>query len=90
MHLCLDQWNHLCVIALMFAAGDPTELVENTLNPSATVQIYQISMPSWVALLFTILLILTLYFAGMSATTAASRIAYALARDDLFSGSRWL
>lgn len=88
--LCVSISGFIYLLALMFASDDPLQLVENTLNPSATVQIYQINTPAWVALFFSILLVLTLYFAGMSATTAASRTAYALARDDLFPGSKWL
>ena len=78
------------LLALMYASYDPLDLVQTTLNPSATVQIYEISTPLPVALAFTIVLIITLYFAGMSATTTASRIGYTMARNDLLPGSRWL
>ncbi|CAF2790900.1 unnamed protein product [Rotaria sp. Silwood2] len=78
------------LLSLMFAAGDPLDLIKKPLNPSVTVQIYQISTPSSVALLFTILLIICLYFAGVSATTVSSRIGYAMARDNLFPYSKYL
>lgn len=78
------------LLALMYAAGNPLDLVKKPSNPSATVQIFQISTPSSAALSFTILLIICLYFAGMSATTVSSRICYAMAHDNLFPYSKYL
>jgi amino acid transporter len=78
------------LLALLFASGNPTNLVENQFNPSATVQIYQTSTSYPVALIFTILLIICLYFSGVSATTVSSRTGYAMARDSLFPCSKYL
>ena len=78
------------LLSLMFASGDPLVLIQNQTNPSATVQIFQLSTPPPVALLFTILLIVNLYFAGMSSTTVSSRIGFAMARDSVFPYSAFL
>ncbi len=74
----------------LFACVNPINVVNNQLNPSATVQIFEMSTPFPVALLFTVLLIVCLYFAGVSATTVSSRTGYAMARDSLFPCSKYL
>ncbi|CAF1208421.1 unnamed protein product [Didymodactylos carnosus] len=88
--ICTSVIGFAYLLSLMFASYNPLDLVQNILNPSAAVQIYKISTPLPVALLFTVLLIINLYFAGMSATTVSSRTGYAMARDSVFPGSRWL
>ncbi|CAF4760981.1 unnamed protein product [Rotaria socialis] len=78
------------LLSSLFAAGSPDYVTENSLNPSATVQIFQTSTPNPVALLFTILLLICLYFAGVSSTTVSSRTCYALGRDSLFPYKKYL
>ena len=78
------------LLSLMFATGDLTGLTQNQSNPSATVQIFQMSTSPAVSLIFTILLIINLFFAGMSSTTACSRITYAMARNRVFPYSERL
>ncbi|CAF2837262.1 unnamed protein product [Rotaria sp. Silwood2] len=55
-----------------------------------TIITFQSTLPHRGALALTILLILNLYFAGMSSITVTSRIGFAMARDGIFPFSNYL
>ncbi|CAF0983888.1 unnamed protein product [Rotaria sp. Silwood1] len=57
---------------------------------SLIVATFQSTLPHQGALALTILLIINLYFAGMSSITVTSRIGFAMARDDVFPFSNYL
>ncbi|CAF2734993.1 unnamed protein product [Rotaria sp. Silwood2] len=59
-------------------------------NVSLIVATYKSALPHQGALALTILLLINLYFAGMSSITVTSRIGFAMARDDVFPCSNYL
>ncbi|CAF1001139.1 unnamed protein product, partial [Didymodactylos carnosus] len=78
------------LLGLLFAIPDVADFITNADNPSFAVQVYELSVPERGALALTILLVINLYFAGMSSTTVTSRIGFAMARDGVFPGSKYL
>ncbi|CAF4847589.1 unnamed protein product [Rotaria sp. Silwood1] len=85
------------LLALLFAIPDVSSFVDNNSGDNSTqnlaVATYQLAVPQKGALALTILLILNLYFAGMSSLTVTSRIGFAMARDGVFPLSvylRWI
>ncbi|CAF4007446.1 unnamed protein product [Rotaria sp. Silwood2] len=85
------------LLALLFAIPDVSSFVDNNSGDNSTqnfaVAAYQLAVPHQGALALAILLILNLYFAGMSSLTVTSRIGFAMARDGVFPLSvylRWI
>ncbi|CAF1229978.1 unnamed protein product [Rotaria sp. Silwood1] len=85
------------LLALLFAIPNVTSFVENNSGINGTedlaVATYRLAVPLRGALALTILLIINMYFAGMSAITTTSRIGFAMARDGVFPFSiylRWI
>ena len=70
------------LLALLFAIPNVTSFIENSSGVNGTenlaVATYQLAVPFRGAFALTMLLILNMYFAGMSAITANSRIGYEL------------
>lgn len=71
------------LLALLFAIPNVALFIENNGGTNGTedlaVATYQLAVPSRGAFALTILLIFNMYFAGMSAITATSRIGYEVA-----------
>ncbi|CAF3764240.1 unnamed protein product [Rotaria sp. Silwood1] len=85
------------LLALLFAIPNVTSFVENNSGINGTedlaVATYRLAVPLRGALALTILLIINMYFSGMSAITTTSRIGFAMARDGVFPFSvylRWI
>ncbi|CAF1286629.1 unnamed protein product [Rotaria sordida] len=82
------------LLALLFVIPNVSTFMEahngDNKTISLTVAVYQSVLPHQGALALTILLILNLYFAGMSSITVTSRIGFAMARDDVFPFSYYL
>ena len=90
------------LLALLFAIPDVSTFVENNSGDNQTINLavatYQLAVPPRGAMGLTILLIVNLYFAGMSSLTVTSRIGYSVI-DQWFEhdlsllqfrhGSRW-
>ena len=70
------------LLALLFAIPNVASLIENNSGTNGTedlaVATYRLALPLQGAFALTILLIINMYFAGMSAITATSRIGYEL------------
>ena len=68
------------LLALLFAIPNVETFVENNSGDNASTNLavatYQLAVPSRGAMALTILLIINLYFAGMSSVTVTSRIGY--------------
>jgi hypothetical protein len=64
------------VLALLFAIPDVNAFMNNTQAVNLAVATYQLAVPQRGAMALTILLIINLYFAGMSSLTVTSRIGY--------------
>ena len=73
------------LLALLFAIPNVEAFIEsysdNNETMSLVVSTYQLAAPGRGAMALTILLILNLYFAGMSSITVTSRIGYAKLRN---------
>ncbi|CAF3690021.1 unnamed protein product [Rotaria sp. Silwood1] len=82
------------LLALLFAIPDIPSFVEKNSGENSTINFavatYQLAVPHPGALALTILLILNIYFAGISGMTATSRIGFAMARDGVFPLSSYL
>ncbi|CAF0892591.1 unnamed protein product [Adineta steineri] len=82
------------ILALLFAIPDVETFVTNNSGddapPSLVVATYQIAAPGAAAMALTILLIINLYFAGMSSITVTTRIGFAMSRDGVFPLSKYL
>jgi amino acid transporter len=83
------------LLALLFAIPDISVILPSSsaaqLNPNATIAVFQQCLPSIsMAVFLATLIIINLYFAGMSSLTVTSRIAFAMARDQAFPASNWL
>ncbi|CAF1350281.1 unnamed protein product, partial [Rotaria sp. Silwood1] len=85
------------LLALLFAIPDVGSFIDSNSGDNSTqnlaVATYQLAVPHKGALALTILLIINLYFAGMSSLTVTSRIGFAMARDGVFPLSfylRWI
>ncbi|CAF1002246.1 unnamed protein product [Adineta ricciae] len=82
------------LLALLFAIPNVEAFIEsysdNNETMSLVVSTYQLAAPGRGAMALTILLILNLYFAGMSSITVTSRIGFAMARDGVFPFSSYL
>lgn len=79
------------ILGLLFSAPN----VDAVLGPNRTgtiVNLYLLAAPGGKigALALTVLLIINLYFAGMSSVTVSTRIGYAMARDAAFPGSGYI
>ncbi len=77
------------IIGLLFATPDPDTILNGD-SESAIVNVYALSVGTTGALGLTSLLIINLFFAGSSSITVTSRIAFAMARDGAFPGSKHL
>ncbi|CAF3610081.1 unnamed protein product [Rotaria sp. Silwood1] len=95
--ICSAITDFAYLLALLFAIPDVSSFVDNNSGDNSTqnlaVATYQLAVPQKGALALTILLILNLYFAGMSSLTVTSRIGFAMARDGVFPLSvylRWI
>ncbi|CAF1427741.1 unnamed protein product [Rotaria magnacalcarata] len=85
------------LLALLFSIPNVRSFVESNQHSggelSLAIATYQLAVPSPGPLLLTILLLVNLYFAGMSSLTATSRISFAMARDGVLPFSailRWI
>jgi amino acid transporter len=89
-------------MGLLFAIPETTAdlLAQNTTaldyyiiggnSSSSVVNLYVVATGEKVGLFLTILLVILLFFAGMSSVTVTSRITFAMARDGAFPGSKVL
>ena len=81
--VCSAITGTLYLLALLFAIPNVALLIENNSGTNGTedltVATYRLTLPLRGTLALTILLIINMYFAGISAITAASRIGYELA-----------
>ena len=70
------------LLALLFAIPDVTAFVDNNSGDDATeslaIATYRLALPYPGALALTIILIINVYFAGMSSVTVATRVGYVL------------
>jgi len=68
------------ILALLFAIPNVATFIDNTSGDNETINLavatYQLAVPERGAMALTILLILNVYFAGMSSITVPSRIGY--------------
>jgi amino acid transporter len=73
---------HTCLLYSLPFQTWPASLIENKSGTNGTedlaVATYRLALPLQGAFALTILLIINMYFAGMSAITATSRIGYEL------------
>jgi amino acid transporter len=78
--ICSAIVGFIYVLALLFAIPDIPTFVENNSGDNETINLavatYQLAVPARGAMALTILLILNVYFAGMSSITVTSRIGY--------------
>lgn len=82
----------LYLLALLFAIPNVGAFVEGNSGENATVNFavatYQLAVPPAGAMALTVLLIINVYFAGMSSLTVTSRIGYSTIdhrlKNDLF------
>ncbi|CAF0955812.1 unnamed protein product [Rotaria sordida] len=92
--ICCAITGFAYLLALLFAIPNVSSFVENNSGDNSTqnlaVAAFQLAVPHQGALALTILLILNLYFAGMSSLTVTSRIGFAMARDGVFPLSTYL
>ena len=108
--VCSAVIGFVYLLALLFAIPDVSAFVKSSTNSDQSINLaaatYQLALPQRGALALTILLILNLYFAGMSSLTVTSRIGFvritftiaryssafrfAMARDGVFPFSRYL
>ncbi|CAF3487519.1 unnamed protein product [Rotaria socialis] len=84
----------LYLLALLFSIPDIGVFLNSNSEENAStnfiIATYQLAAPGRGAIALTILLILNVYFAGMSSFTVATRIGFAMARDGVFPFSHYL
>ncbi|CAF1095656.1 unnamed protein product [Rotaria sordida] len=85
------------LLALLFAIPDMALFMENNNDDNSSLNLavaaYKLAVPRGGALALTILLVVNVYFGGMSSITVTSRIGFAMARDGVFpfsSSLRWI
>ncbi|UJR16304.1 hypothetical protein I4U23_003210 [Adineta vaga] len=82
------------LLALLFAIPNVEAFIDSHSDDNETMSLvvstYQLAAAGRGAMALTILLILNLYFAGMSSITVTSRIGFAMARDGVFPFSSYL
>jgi len=78
--VCSAIVGFIYLLALLFAIPNVETFVENNSGDNASsnlaVSVYQLAVPSRGAMALTVILIINLYFAGMSSLTVTSRIGY--------------
>lgn len=76
--ICSALVGFVYLLALLFAIPDVEAFMTNNSTDTGTVNLavatYQLATPKSAAMALTVLLILNLYFAGMSSLTVTSRI----------------
>ncbi|CAF1989261.1 unnamed protein product [Rotaria magnacalcarata] len=95
--ICSAITGFVYLLALLFSIPDINNFIMNNSGDNSTqsftTDAYQAAVPYAGALALTILLIINLYFAGMSSLTVTTRIGFAMARDGVFPLSiylRWI
>ena len=77
------------ILGLLFATPSVEEIMNGD-SDAAIVNLYAYAAGNKGGLFLTSLLIINLFFAGMSSVTVTSRITFAMARDGAFPGSKIL
>lgn len=87
--VCSAIVGFIYLLALLFAIPNVETFVENNSGDNASsnlaVSVYQLAVPSRGAMALTVILIINLYFAGMSSLTVTSRIGYIYIGDSFLS-----
>eukprot|EP00123_Amoebidium_parasiticum_P014996 comp22735_c0_seq1/m.35412 comp22735_c0_seq1/g.35412 ORF comp22735_c0_seq1/g.35412 comp22735_c0_seq1/m.35412 type:complete len:539 (-) comp22735_c0_seq1:83-1699(-) len=88
--LCSSVFGFFYLFGLLFGIADFDKLLEDEQGLGATIQVYYDTLGKTGALIATWILVINLYFAGVSSMTVTSRIAFAMGRDGGLPFSSWV